>query len=338
MIFPSGMTSKLNMDGIDCTSKPPQNNLKVCSLFSGIGGIDLGFIQAGFEIVWANEIDKDAAKTYKYNFGAEHLDEKDIRTVSTADIPDFDVLVAGFPCQPFSILGKQKGFKDPRGQLFFEITRIVQDKQPKVVFLENVANLLEHDDGKTFLAVYNALVPYGYTLKYRVIDAIDYGNVPQHRTRIFIVAFLDPEMCDRFTFPEPIKRTRKLNDVLFREQKHAPIYYLDDHHISNELIRKFAHDKFALCQYRESNKGYSMHRVCPTLVASMGEHPERIPIIRDDHGIRKITPYECLALQGFPVDFRFPNIAMSSAYKQCGNSVVVPVIKRIAEQIRKSMF
>lgn len=312
-----------------------RDELRVCSLFSGIGGIDLGFIQAGFKIVWANEIDKDAAKTYKYNFGTEHLVEKDIRRICTDDIPDFDVLVAGFPCQPFSVLGKQKGFDDPRGQLFFEITRIVQTKQPQVVFLENVANLLEHDDGKTFLAVYNALVPYGYTLKYRVIDAIDYGNVPQHRTRIFIVAFLDLEMCDRFTFPEPIKRTKKLNDVLYREQKHDPMYYFEERNISKDLISKFAADNFALCQYREAIRGYSMHRVCPTLVASMGDHPERIPVIRDDYGIRRITPYECLALQGFPTEFRFPNISVSSAYKQCGNSVVVPVIRRIAENIKK---
>lgn len=311
-----------------------QDKLRVCSLFSGIGGIDLGFIQAGFQIVWANGLDKDAARTYKYNFGTECLVEKDIREVSTNEIPDFDILVAGFPCQPFSVLGKQKGFEDPRGQLFFEITRIVQAKQPKVVFLENVANLLEHDDGKTFLAVYNALVPYGYTLKYRVIDAIDYGNVPQHRTRIFIVAFLDPGMCDRFTFPEPIKRTRKLNDVLHRAQKHDPMYYLDEQNISKDLIAKFAADKFALCQYHESSKSYSMHRVCPTLVASMGDHLDRVPVIQDDYGTRRITPYECLSLQGFPSDFRFPNISIGSAYKQCGNSVVVPVIRRIAENIK----
>ncbi len=319
-----------------CTQSPC-DKLRVCSLFSGIGGIDLGFIQAGFQIVWANEFDKDAARTYKYNFGTDFLVEKDIREVSTDDIPNFDVLVAGFPCQPFSVLGKQKGFEDPRGQLFFEITRIVQAKQPKVVFLENVANLLEHDDGKTFLAVYNALVPYGYTLKYRVIDAIDYGNVPQHRTRIFIVAFLDPETCDRFTFPEPIKRTKKLNDVLYRAQKHNPMYYLDNSNVSKDLLTKFAADKFALCQYRDSNKSYSIHRVCPTLVASMGDHPERIPIIQDDYGIRRITPYECLALQGFPANFRFPNISMDNAYKQCGNSVVIPVIKRIAEKIVMAM-
>ena len=125
--------------------------MRVASLFSGIGGIDLGFQQAGFDIVWANEFDKDAARTYRKNLGGEHLVEKDIRAVDVTSIPDFDVLVAGFPCQPFSSAGKQKGFQDPRGNLFFEIARVVEAKRPSVVFLENVSNLVQHDDGKTFL-------------------------------------------------------------------------------------------------------------------------------------------------------------------------------------------
>ena len=147
--------------------------MNVCSLFSGIGGIDLGFVQARFGIVWANEMEKYAAATYCHNFGTAHFLKADIRKVDVDTIPDFDVLVAGFPCQPFSVLGKQRSFEDPRGQLFFEIARIIKAKKPQVVFLENVANLLEHDDGKSFLAVYNALVPYGYTIKYRIMDAID---------------------------------------------------------------------------------------------------------------------------------------------------------------------
>ena len=311
--------------------------MKVCSLFSGIGGIDLGFIQAGFEIVWANEFDRDAARTYKHNFGTEHICEKDIRNVRAEDIPDFDVLVAGFPCQPFSVLGKQRGFEDPRGQLYFEIARIVKEKRPQVVFLENVANLLEHDDGKTFLAVYNALVPYGYTLKYRVIDAIDYGNIPQHRTRIFIVAFLDNDKCECFSFPDEIRRTIKLNDVLYKRQKHDDSYYITEKDSQYVLASQYVKDNTALYQYREAHKCYTIHRVCPTLVASMGTYPELIPVVRDDYGIRKITPYECLALQGFPKKYRFPKTSMASAYKQCGNTVCVPVIRRIAEQIKKVM-
>ena len=309
--------------------------LTVCSLFSGIGGIDLGFIQAGFQIVWANEFDRDAARTYKHNFGSEHLCEKDIRRVKVEDIPNFHVLVAGFPCQPFSVLGKQRGFEDPRGQLFFEIARLVKEKRPQVIFLENVANLLEHDDGKTFLEVYNTLVPYGYAFKYRVIDAIDYGNVPQHRTRIFIVAFLDDEKCERFSFPDEIQRTVKLNDVLHKNQKHNDLYYLTPQNPQYDLAKQCVCDKTALYVYSEAKKKYTIHRVSPTLVASMGSYPERIPVVIDDYGIRQITPYECLALQGFPKDYRFPKIPMASAYKQRGNSVVVPVIRRIAENIIK---
>ena len=126
----------------------------VCSLFSGIGGIDLGFVQAGYEIVWANEIDKYAADTYKYNLGDNSIVVGDIKNIEANDIPDFDVLVAGFPCQSFSTAGKQRGFDDSRGNLFFQVERVVAAKKPKVIFLENVENLIEHDEGKSFLTVY----------------------------------------------------------------------------------------------------------------------------------------------------------------------------------------
>ena len=311
--------------------------MRVCSLFSGIGGIDIGFEQAGFEIVWANEFDRDAAKTYRHNFGGAYLVERDIRNVRTEDIPNFDVLVAGFPCQPFSIVGKQKGFDDPRGNLFFEIARIVKDKRPPIIFLENVANLLQHDDGKTFLTIYNALVPYGYTFKYRVMDAIEYGNVPQHRTRIFIVAFLDNEKCEQFEFPDKLKLTVKLNDILVRSEKHDESYYYTYSSVYYEDLKRIVTDKSALYKIYDSGVSGKAHYVCPTLTANMGTFPDRVPIIKDDYGIRKITPYECLALQGFPKEYRFPKIPMASAYKQCGNSVVVPVIRRIAERIKEVM-
>ena len=309
--------------------------MKVCSLFSGIGGIDLGFMQAGFEIVWANEFDKDAAKTYRHNFGNEHLVEKDIRKVDVTTIPDFDVLVAGFPCQPFSILGKQRGFEDSRGMLFYEIERVVKAKRPQVIFLENVANLIEHDDGKTFLTVYNTLVPYGYSFRYRVMDAIEYGNVPQHRTRIFIVAFLDNDKCERFEFPEKIKRTTKLNDIIRRSERHDKSYYYTESSEYYDDLNKVAQDKQVLYRIFENGVSAKPYYVSPTLVASMGDFMHRVPVVRDDYGIRMITPYECLALQGFPKDYRFPKIPIASAYKQCGNSVVVPVIRRIAENIIK---
>lgn len=312
--------------------------MKVCSLFSGIGGIDLGFIQAGFDVVWANEFDKDAATTYRANFGNAYLVQKDIKTISAEEIPDFDVLVAGFPCQPFSSAGNQKGFDDPRGNLFFEIARIVEAKRPQVIFLENVSNLLQHDDGKTFLTIYNALVPFGYAFKYRVMDSFDYGNVPQHRKRIFIVAFLDYEKCEKFEFPDKIKPVVQLNDILVRNVKHDNSYYYNESSVYYADLKRIVTDKKALYKIYDSGVSCKAHYVCPTLTANMGTYPDRVPIILDDFGIRKITPYECLALQGFPKDYRFPKIPMASAYKQCGNSVVVPVIRRIAENIKKVLY
>lgn len=309
--------------------------MRVASMFSGIGGIDLGFQQAGFDIVWANEFDKDAATTYRNNFGDQYLVEADIRSIDTSSIPDFDVLVAGFPCQPFSIMGFRKGFNDPRGNLFFEIARVAEAKRPKVIFLENVANLLEHDDGKSFLTVYNALVPIGYSFRYQVMDALEYANVPQHRTRIFIVAFLDEEKCERFRFPEKIDRTVQLNDILDRSKHHDKLYYYDQSSIYYDDLQRIVKDKKALYKIYDSGVSPKAHYICPTLTANMGTYPDRVPVILDDYGIRKITPYECLALQGFPSTFRFANIPMNSAYKQCGNSVVVPVIRRIAEEIKK---
>jgi len=311
--------------------------LKVASLFSGIGGIDLGFQQAGFEIVWANEFDRDAAKTYRHNFGPDHLVEADIRSINPDAIPDFDVLVAGFPCQPFSIMGRKKGFNDPRGNLFFEIARIAEAKRPKVIFLENVANLLEHDEGKSFLTVYNALVPCGYTFKYQVMDAIDYSNIPQRRTRIYIVAFLNYDECNRFSFPEPIPLMRKLNDILVRSIPHDQSYYYNEASPHYRQLISIVTNKSAIYKIEDYGVSKRTNLVCPTLTANMGTYPDRVPVILDDFGIRKITPFECLALQGYPKEFGFPGIPMASAYKQCGNSVVVPVIRRIAEQSIKVM-
>lgn len=310
--------------------------MKVGSLFSGIGGIDLGFIQAGFEIAWANEIDSDTCKTYRLNFPNTLLIEDDIRNVDSKTLDATDVLVAGFPCQPFSIMGYQRGFKDTRGNLFFEITRFIDAKMPRVVFLENVRNLMNHDHGKTFLVIYNTLAQLGYSVKYKVIDAIDV-NIPQHRARIFIVAFRNIEDCDRFSFPEAIPLTSTINNIIDRSTKHDDIYYYgSSSRYSKELNAKIV-DKTGI--YKIDDNGVAMRKwgICPTLKANMGTYPDRVPIIRDNFGIRKLTPMECLAFQGFPKDYRFPKIPMASAYKQCGNTVCVPIIRRIAENIMKVM-
>lgn len=311
-------------------------SFKVASLFSGMGGIDLGFKQAGFEIVWANEFDEFACKTYRHNFGDVALVESDIKDINPHDIPDFDVLVAGFPCQPFSIAGKKKGFQDARGNLFFEIVRILKAKMPQVVFLENVPNLVEHDNGKTFMTIHNSLVELGYYIRYAVLDAKEYGNVPQTRKRVFIVAFLDLDKCQKFKYPEPIERTISLNDIIKRSIKHDDLYYYTANSFYYDDLKKIVTDKRALYKIEDAGVIKTKHYVCPTLTANMGTFPDRVPVVLDDFGIRKITPQECLLLQGFPTDFSFKGIPLNNAYKQCGNSVVVTVIKRIASKIKET--
>ena len=304
----------------------------ICSLFSGIGGIDLGFVQAGFDVAWANEMDAAACKTYRHNFPGAHLVEADIRKINVRDIPDFDVLTAGFPCQPFSIAGLQKGFKDRDGNLFFEITRIIDAKRPKVVFLENVPNLIEHDNGKTFLVIYNTLAQFGYSVKYKVINATDV-NIPQHRARIFIVAFRDIGDCDRFVFPEAIPLETTIEDIIDRTVKHDDIYYYGSESRYFKTLNAKIVDKTGI--YRIDDSGIATRKwdICPTLKANMGTYHDRVPIIRDDFGIRKLTPMECLAFQGFPRNFTFKGISLESAYKQCGNTVCIPIIYSIANNI-----
>ena len=313
--------------------------LKVASLFSGIGGIDLGFVQEGYEIAWANEIDKCAADTYKYNLGGKSIVVGDIKNIEAKDIPDFDVLAAGFPCQSFSTAGKQRGFDDSRGNLFFQVVRVVITKKPKVIFLENVENLIEHDEGKSFLTVYNALAPLGYSFKYKVLHPYEYGNVPQKRARVFIVGFLDDEKCSRFSFPDPIELTVDLETMFDRSIKHSDCYYYDDtNKYYNELKQLVVSKK---CVYRIYDFGVSKkaYPICPTLTSYMETcNHERVPIILDDYGIRRLTPYECIKLQGFPDDYKFaPGTPMRKAYQQVGNSVCVPVIRRIAEKIIEVM-
>lgn len=305
---------------------------KVGSLFSGIGGIDLGFEQAGFEIAWANEIDSAACKTYRHNFPNTMLIEDDVRNVNPGDLSDIDVLVAGFPCQPFSVMGYQRGFKDSRGNLFFEIARFIDIKKPRIVFLENVQNLMTHDNGKTFLVVYNTLAQFGYSVKYKVINATE-ADIPQIRARIYIVAFRNIEDCDRFTFPESLPLERTIDDIIDRTVKHDSCYYYGAESRYFNMLNVKIIDKAGIYRIDDSGVANRKWDICPTLKANMGTYHDRVPIIRDDFGIRKLTPMECLAFQGFPQKYIFKGISLENAYKQCGNTVCVPIIRRLAKQL-----
>lgn len=311
--------------------------MKVCSLFAGIGGVELAFKQAEFDIVWANEIDKDACKTYRLNFPDAILSECDIRKINASAIPNFDVLTAGFPCQSFSVCGNKKGFEDERGDLFFEIMRIADKKKPEIIFLENVANLTEHDNGKTFNIIHNELSKMNYYIRYLIADACNFG-IPQHRTRTYIVAFRDFEMCNRFKFPEKQPLKKHIFDIIDRSIRADDKFYLDKKSTQYQKMESAIIDENQIYRFSDYGIQKSKYGISFTLKANMGTWYNRVPVIKDNFGIRTITPKECLALQGFPSSFDFPNnISLKSMYKQCGNTVVVPVVNRIAKHIKNSV-
>lgn len=309
--------------------------MKVCSLFCGIGGIDLAFEQAGHEVVWANDNDKFACMTYRHNFPDTELVEADIRTVNKTTIPDCDIVTAGFPCQPFSICGKEKGFNDERGNLFFEVGKVIEAKQPKIVFLENVANLTEHDNGKTFNVIHNELAGRGYYIRYIIADTCDYG-IPQHRTRTYIMAFKDKSACDNFRFPEKVPLEKSITDIIDASIKVDDRYYYPPYTPKYERLKKAITDDKQLYRFSDWGIQSSKGGIAFTLKANMGTYPNRVPIIKDNFGIRNITPIECLALQGFLPTFDFPDtVPEREQYKQVGNTVCADIIIKLIKPFRE---
>lgn len=298
------------------------NSFRFIDLFAGIGGIRLGFESVGGHCVFSSEFDENACKTYKANFG--EYPSGDITKIDAKDIPDFDILLGGFPCQAFSIIGKKEGFENETcGTLFFEIERILKEKRPKAFMLENVRNLMVHDKGKTFKIIYNHLEALGYTVYAKVLNALDYG-VPQKRERIFIVGFSDNIL---FSFPEPIPISKRMNlsDVL--EKNVDKKYYVRDSIRMSRLAR---------LKERDFPKPYISHEniagaITPHNYSSClraGASANYI-LINDE---RRPTEREMLRLQGFPDSFKIV-VSYSHIKHQTGNSVAVPVIKAVARQM-----
>ncbi len=295
-------------------------------LFAGIGGIRLGFekvFKQKSEFVFASEIDKHAQVAYYKNYG--HLPAGDITRISPEEIPSFDILLAGFPCQPFSNAGLKKGFNDTRGTLFFDIARIVKHHQPKVVFLENVKGFKNHDKGNTFRVVKNTLEELGYKVYAEVLNAKDFG-VPQNRERIYIVGFLDHSI--NFKFPKPLNKKIKLGDIL--EEKVDEKYTISDRLWAGHQRRKKEHRE------KGNGFGYSLFteesEYTSTISARYYKDGSEILIKQNNKNPRKLTPREAGRLQGFPDDFKIV-VSDTQAYKQFGNSVAVPVIEALAFNI-----
>ena len=316
--------------------------LTCASFFAGVGGIDLGFESQGFRTIYANEFDTKARETFSLNFPHVQLDGRDIREVSSDEVPSTDIIVGGFPCQAFSIEGYQQGFHDEKGRgiLFFELARLIEEKQPRAIFLENVKNLVNHDKGNTLKVILKTLEDLGYYVTYQVMNAAEYGNIPQGRERIYIVGFKDKTVFDSFHFPEKVDLTKTVFDVIdFKNKVEEQYYYREDKHYY-PLLRDNILAIGSIYEYRRGNTiRENKSGVVPTLLASMGTGGNNVPLILTESGeIRKLTPRECFNTQGFPSSYQLPEkLANSHLYKQAGNSVAVLVVSRIAEQIRVAL-
>ena len=317
------------------------NNMTCASFFAGVGGIDLGFKNVGFKTIYANEIDPLPSKTFEKNFDIS-MDCRDINNVKSEEIPNFNIMLAGFPCQAFSVAGYRQGFDDEkgRGTLFFQLARIFRDKKPEIVFLENVKNLVSHDNGKTFRIILETLECEGYYVKYQVLNTMDYGNIPQNRERIYIVGFKDKNAYKEFEFPKPQELTNTLHDLIDFENKVDEKYYYTKNNFSHYDQLESGMKNMNTCyQWRRVYVRENQSEVCPTLTANMGTGGHNVPLILTKTGIRKLTPRECFNLQGFPKSFKLPeNMANSHLYKQAGNSVSVSVIERIALNIKNALI
>ena len=307
--------------------------LKIADFFCGVGGISRGFHQANknYTTVFANDMDKYCKKTYDYNnINDVKVTLGDIKDLNIDDIPDFDIFCGGFPCQSFSIAGEQKGFEDKRGQVFFDIIKIIERKKPICIFLENVKNLISHDKGNTFKIIKDNLENLGYVLHYKILNSCKYGNVPQNRERIYIVGFLEYE--SDFEFPEPVDLKTNIKDCL-ESMPSDNLYYKKTDTVYKNIVDEINEDN-VIYQYRRYYVRKNMSNVCPTLTANMGTGGHNVPILKDFKGIRKLSPRECFNFQGFTDTFLIPtDLSNAQLYKQAGNSVSVPVIKKIAEKI-----
>ncbi len=328
--------------------------LKAGALFAGIGGFCVGFRDVGIDTDWAIEYDSAAVTTYEANIGKNKVVKDGELPASIKDVgvarnslSQVDILHAGFPCQSFSVAGDRKGFDDPRGQLFYEIIRLINEfgeARPSVLLLENSPNLKVGDSGSWFMELSSQLKKAGYWFRDSnalELDSFDYTRVPQKRKRLFMVAFatnrfrngkinISPPM-----HPDPKDLTKYIN---FDGQIEDDSYYLSEDNKYHQMITEKVDDTKAIYQLRKYLVREKGANICPTLTANMGLGGHNVPFIFDKKGLRKLTEYECLKIQGFPLDYFFPeDVTRPKRYQQVGNSVVPPLISIIADAIKKKI-
>lgn len=303
-------------------------------LFAGLGGFRIALESLGAKCVYSNEWDIPVQEVYAENFG--DIPEGDITKVDEKSIPDHDILCAGFPCQAFSISGKQRGFEDSRGTLFFDVARIVKEKKPKVVFLENVKNFATHDEGRTLAVVKSTMEELGYDFNAKVLNAVDY-NIPQKRERIYMVCFRRDLNITDFEYPKPIKLTRHVEDFLLQDEELVKNLYVErpDMYYSNKEDNEYSDKSIRLGTVNKGGQGeriYSTKGIAITLSAYGGGVFAKTGGYYINGRARKLHPRECARIMGYPDTYKIAKSA-NQAYKQFGNSVVIDVLQLIAEKI-----
>lgn len=329
-----GYSSKKKQEIIQLLSEVETNvitsdKLKMIDLFAGTGAFTLAF-QNAVNIVFGNDMIVHSKQIYDTNFNHK-LTLKNINEVKVEDIPSHDILTGGFPCQPFSIAGLQEGFKDERSNVFWKILSIIDYHQPKCVILENVKNLISHDNHKTFNTIKSNLEERGYHVCYKVLNTADITGIPQHRERIYIVCMKSKKVFDTFNLDFPKIKKKAISEFL--EENVPSKYYYTDKSSTWNLIQANVVKKNTIYQYRRVYVRENKSSECPTLTANMGSGGHNVPIILDDKGIRKLTPRECFNLQGFPSSYILPTMSDCNLYKLAGNAVSVPVVKLIANKL-----
>lgn len=312
-------------------------NMTFIDLFAGIGGFRIALESLGAKCVYSNEWDEYAKKTYNENFG--DIPDGDITQVDENKIPNHDILCAGFPCQAFSISGKQKGFEDSRGTLFFDVARIVKNKKPKIVFMENVKNFASHDNGHTLEVVKNTMEELGYTFFQKVLNAVDYG-VPQKRERIYMVCFRNDLNIKQFYYPKPFKLERHVEDFLLDEKEISEKLYVqrDDIYMKEMNDDKYSSKPIRLGTVNKGGQGeriYSTKGIAITLSAYGGGVFAKTGGYFVKGKYRRLAPRECARIMGYPDSYKIID-NYNQAYKQFGNSVVVDVLQYIAMEFGKT--
>ncbi len=307
-------------------------------LFAGLGGFHLALESLGAKCIYANEWDKHVQKVYAENFGI--LPQGDITKVDEKTIPNHDILCAGFPCQAFSISGKQKGFEDSRGTLFFDVARIIKEKKPKIVFMENVKNFATHDNGKTLEIVKATMEELGYQFNQKVLNAVDYG-IPQKRERIYMVCFRKDLLIDNFSYPKPFKLLHHLEDFLLNDENLVKDLYVirPDTYYNSPLNNEYSNKSIRLGTVNKGGQGeriYSIKGIAITLSANGGGAFAKTGGYLINGKPRKLHPRECARIMGYPDSYKICE-SSSQAYKQFGNSVVIDILQYIGIEMGKAI-